>query len=50
MARNECNPQNGESPMKIPSATDFALTSLLPSVSKTFSFRKRFSPFRRKYR
>lgn len=48
IARKECKPQNGDNPMKIPKAIDFALISLLPSLSKIFSLKNLFSPFRRK--
>ena len=50
MARNEWKPQNGENPIKTPRATDFAFVLLLPPVSRMFSFKKRFHPFRLKYR
>lgn len=50
IAKTEWNPQNGERPMKIPSAIESALLLLFPSLSKIFSLKNLLKPFLRKYR
>ena len=44
------NPQNGETPIKIPKAIESALVLLSPSLSRMFSLKNLLKPFLRKYR
>ena len=49
-AKTVWNPQNGETPIKIPKAIESALLLLSPSLSKIFSLKSLLIPFLRKYR
>ena len=50
IAKTVWNPQNGETPIKIPNAIESALVLLSPSLSRMFSLKNLLKPFLRKYR
>lgn len=50
IAKTVWNPQNGDIPIKIPSAIDKAFVLSFPSLSNMFSLKNLLKPFLRKYR